>query len=77
MARDPRQAENSTVEGSKWQLIEPQIEVTIRPDADSGPLSLGESGIVRLPIRRGTLGAYVANNIAGWFSDRWSVMHGL
>lgn len=77
MARDPRQPANSTVEDSKWQLIEPQFEVTIRPDPECGPLSLGETGIVRLPIRQGTLGAYVTNSIAGWFSSRWAVMHGL
>lgn len=76
MARDPLQ-ESSAAEDSKWQLIEPQLEVTIRPDPESGPLALGETGIVRLSIRQGTLGSYVASCIAGWFSARWSVMHGL
>ena len=77
MARDPLQTESSMAKDSKWQLIEPQIEVTIRPATDSPPLAIGETGIVRLPIRRGTLGGYVASCVEGWFSSRWAVMHGL
>jgi len=77
VARDPREAAESVATQSQWMLMEPQLEVVIQLDPETVALALGETGIVRLPIRGGSLAGYLRQKGEQWCSARWTVMHGL
>ncbi len=77
VARDPRDMSTTANSNSHWLLLDPQLEVTIRLDASSEPLLLGETGVVRLPVRGGTLAEYVIHQVESWTSARATMMHGL
>lgn len=77
VARDPREEKESELDSSQWLMTEPQLEVIITLDATSDRLALGETGIVRLPIRNGSLWDYVVLKINCWWSVRWTTPHGV
>lgn len=77
VAHDPREKQGGVAADSQWILTEPQLEVVIRLDAESELLALGETGIVRLPIRGGSLWGYVTHKMQNWWSVRWTTLHGV
>ena len=77
VARDPRDEAGTELASSQWLMTEPQLEVVINLDATSERLALGETGIVRLPIRSGSLWGYVRQKIENWWSVRWTTTHGV
>ena len=77
VARDQREEQSTVMADSQWILTEPQLEVVITLDAAGEPLALGETGIVRLPIRTGSLWSYLSQRVQSWWSVRWTTTHGV
>ena len=76
MANDPQGSESSTEPASQWVLTEPRVEVTIEL-SPAAEVRLGETGVVHLPIGRGSLGGYLLHCARQWVADRWDSPHGV
>ena len=77
VARDLREEVTTAMASSQWLMTEPQLEVVINLDSTTERLALGETGIVRLPIRSGSLWGYLTQRIESWWSVRWTTTHGV